>query len=394
MKKGGSFLIILLSIIFPAVSCSMSSAKTEGDSAAFDRSRSIGSREVLRQFVSDAGDAVSGLAWSPDGKKLLVLTEEGGLGSIYDGTSGKLERSLDLSEHGTLTRNPFLTNDGHVLATFSSLAPNRRSTLNTLALFDSRSGQRIRTFQFKAKNGDVLTVLNMQPSPSGKFVAVWGMHTTHTTTGSGVHTEFPVAVFDTESGAQIGRPGSSIAAGTPVVESVSFLPDESKIAALLSNGEVALFNVSTGKTLNSFRLCNQGGFACNKIVASPDGRYVISSAGPPITRPSPQTMTTAKTAEIRSLPAGAMKAALGSGGDGNTARLVFASWDPRADTVAIADYGTFNIWTHVLEKPVLAVVRHVPTFNGVLVKYPVSAVSYSHAGLLAVAAGSHVIIYK
>lgn len=372
----------------------MSLAKGDADSTVFDPSRSIGHREVLRQFVSDTGDAVNALAWSPDGKKLLVLTEQGARGSIYDVKSGKLERSLDLSEHATVAWHPFLTNDGQVLGTFRSFVPSRRGILNRLALFDSRSGQRIRTFQFQSDTGVDVSVSDFQPSPSGKFVAVWGMHTIHTTTGSGIWTEFPVAVFDTQSGAQIGRPGSSIAAGTPAVESISFLPDESKIVALLSNGEVALFNVSTGKTLSDFKLCTERDFACNKIVASPDGRYLISSGERRITRASPQTTTTASTAEIRSLPTGAMKAALTSSRDENTARLVFASWDPRSDTVAIADYGTLNIWVSVLEKPVLAVVRHVPTINGKLVKYPIFAVSYSHTGLLAVAAGSHVIIYK
>ena len=390
-RKRRYFAIFLLFIIFPAVGCSISSAKADSDAAVFDGSRSMGGREVLRQFVSETGDTVNALAWSPDGKKLLVLTEQGARAFIYDIESGRMERSLYLSEHGTVAWNPFLTNDGHILATFSSLAPNRLGTLHTLALFDSRSGQRIRTFQFKAKNGEVLTVLNLQPSPSGKFVAVWGMHTIRTTTGSGIWREFPAAVFDTESGAQIDRLGALV---TTPVESISFLPDESKIVALLSSGETALLKVPTGKMLNSFKICNEGDLACNKIIASPDGRYLVSSGGGRNFRPSRQTMTTAKTAAIRSLPDGVSRASLVSGDDKNTARLEFGSWDPRTDTVAIADTGTLNIWTNVLEKPVLALVRHVPTVNGQLVKYSISAVSYSHAGLLAVAAGAHVIIYK
>src|SRR5579872_2034088 len=107
-KRRAYFFAIVLSVIFPSVGFSISSAKAQSDTAVFDASRSIGSRQILRQFFSDTADAVNALAWSPDGKSLLVLTEQGARASIYDVESGKLERSTYLSEHGTLTRNPFL----------------------------------------------------------------------------------------------------------------------------------------------------------------------------------------------------------------------------------------------------------------------------------------------
>lgn len=376
------------SIAGVGITMTMTMAQSQVD-PVFDISRSIGNLEIERRFDFNESEAVQALAWSPDDRHILVLTNQGSHARVYNVATGHLEHDFYPSQHGVVAKSAFLTNDGLVLATFGSVRDDGKGTIFRLALFDSKTGERIRTYSFAQGAGaNPVSVLKFQPSPSGRLVAALGISVV------GGRRERPVVIFDTDSGAIRGRIDLASSEGSVAVRSISFFPDESKIAVLLSNGGLAVVGIPTNKVLDRFSVCSQRELSCDKIDVSPSGKLLISSRSSNGSGSASSVGSAAAVPQVRSLPGGAVKSDLLSERPGDTAGLVYASWNPRRDSVAIADSSTINVWDNVSIRPTLTFVRHVPTVDGNLVKYSPDALAYSHSGMLAVGAGSHVLIYR
>ena len=232
-------------------------AATDGPIKLWD----VSTQTKIATFEGQAGGTV---AFSPDGTKLASGSVDKTV-KLWDVSTG--QNISTLTGHTELPRSVMFSPDGMKLAS--------GSMDKTIKLWDVSTGQNISTL-----TGHTDRVESIAFSPDGTMLASGSQDETvrlwDVSTGANINI---LGKIDNTSAAvqmlQIfsGRGPSSTQRKSPVT-SVAFSPDGTILASGEINGMVKLWDVSTGRNINTFR----GSGALSKSVAfSPDGTQLASS---------------------------------------------------------------------------------------------------------------------
>ena len=196
--------------------------------------------------LSDRPKAVSCIAFSPDGK-WIVVGEAFVKAKIYtakaellDAVGGREVRAL-VTHHWEVTSVAF-SRDGNW---FVSSNWDRK-----VRLLEFPSGNQARDFESASKPRAVAI------SPDSKVIASGGLDST-------------VSLWDRDGGKELQR----LTGHTGGVSSVAFSPDGQRLASASADGSLRIWNVSTGQSL--YTLSGHVG-AVISVVYSPDGKFVVS----------------------------------------------------------------------------------------------------------------------
>ncbi len=207
--------------------------------------------------VTGGSGPVDTVAFSRDGKTLVTGDRYGTI-RLWDVATRRQIRSLPESAFPPAALSP----DGKTLAA--------RDAYGTAALWNAATGQQIRIFS----NGNGYVVSSMAFSPDGAMLATGDA-------GDGV-----IRLWDVATGRQItsisaGPSTVSSAAFSSTVNSVAFSPDGNTLAAGLLAGAddnsatAALWNVATGRPIRSFPT---GSATVDWVAFSPDGKVLATGA--------------------------------------------------------------------------------------------------------------------
>ena len=214
-------------------------------------------------FEGDAG--LGAVAFSPDGTKLASGSVDKAV-KLWDVSTGKNINTL--TGHTEFTRSVAFSPDGKKLAS--------GSIDKTVKLWDISTGKNINTL-----TGHKDRVESIAFSPDGtklasgaadETVKLWDVSTGENinTFGGTGSTSAAVQMLQIFS----GRAPSSTQRKSPVT-SVAFSPDGTTLASGELGGMVKLWNVSTGKNINTFH--GPGGLSTTSVAFSPDGTQLASA---------------------------------------------------------------------------------------------------------------------
>ncbi len=184
--------------------------------------------QVLLELTGHV-DRVFDIAWSHDGTRLVTASWDGTV-AIWDSTTGERALSIPVVDDSGTWEAGFSPNDAYVAVAFVPLSeddigifPIQPDEPGGLALFDSESGEPIRSFA----HGEAATGLAF--SPDGRLLAA-----------AGGRPETGASVWDTSSGAEVSR-----VVGQWTTD-VAFSPDGTLIATSSFDGPVKLWETFTG----------------------------------------------------------------------------------------------------------------------------------------------------
>jgi WD40 repeat protein/DNA-binding SARP family transcriptional activator/energy-coupling factor transporter ATP-binding protein EcfA2 len=213
-----------------------------------------GSRDWLTLAADPGG--VAGVAYSPDGRRLLTTGACDGKTKVWNAQSGSLISStatppeMDCPDQVTGQHNPSAVEaTSHADNVIAQARAN-----GTVLLLDSRSGRLLLTLP-----GGHQGVQAIAFDQSGKRLATGNWDGT-------------TIVWDATS----GRPLQTFTGHNGIVESVAFSPDGTMLATAGEDTTAKLWDIRTGK-----RLLTLTGhtFALTDVVFSPDGTRLATSSG-------------------------------------------------------------------------------------------------------------------
>jgi WD40 repeat protein len=234
-----------------------------------------GTRQVVVDFVR-GGDETSGMAFTPDGKALAVVTtefkEQAATHSVkfWDVATGKEVGEIKVPEGVSVSALAYAPG-GKVLAYAAPNPAEFRFKEQTVPihLYEPDTGKELR----QLKVPDMVQALVF--SPDGKTLAIRGRSQR-------------VRVWDTETGKELYQLGDvapaqprggvlavnikGFAAATPEVRNLAFSPDGKQLATAAA-GTVRLWDAATGKEL-SLSDSHQGTLVA--VALAPDGQTVVS----------------------------------------------------------------------------------------------------------------------
>jgi Tol biopolymer transport system component len=194
----------------------------------------------------------SGLAFSPDGRDLIVTAmHPAGAIRVWDVETRQLRRNVSVRAHSLL--HPAYSPDGRLLAVYLDGRP---------ALWDTDAWEFVGTFNEVAPAPDFLVF-----SPDGKTLAV---------RGSGA-----VSLCDVDTRRRRGYLPLESSLANRIIPTVAFAPDGTRLAfAVLSVG-VLFWQFESGKV--SAPLPGSEGTWPNAVRFSPDGGLVLARCGSSLT---------------------------------------------------------------------------------------------------------------
>ena len=198
-------------------------------------------------------------AFSPDGKKMISLGSDGGMGNstvrIWDAESGMVLHKFKLEGRDSLVQSFAFSPDGRKVISCGSDATGR-SGIQTVRIWDVESGKELNNLE-----GRVNYVPSVVFSPDSTKVITWG--------SDGI-----AQIWDTESGKELKKLGL---AGNPSF--ATFSPDSKTVISLGLDKTVRTWDVESGNELKKFELAGIGQvFFCVPSITlfSPDCKKVIS----------------------------------------------------------------------------------------------------------------------
>lgn len=202
----------------------------------------------LRQliFISTTDSAITGLAFSPDGKRMVS--------SNMDGTL----RLWDTSK-GQPFGQPIASHSNSVFSV--AFSPNSKRIVSgnmdaTLRLWDARTGEPIG----QPLTGHTDWVYSVAFSPDGKRIV----------SGSKDNT---LRLWDADTGQPIGQP---LAGHRSTIHSVIFSPDGKHIASGSRDNTLRLWDANTGKPRGQPLVGHES--TVYSVIFSPDGKRIISGS--------------------------------------------------------------------------------------------------------------------
>ncbi len=208
--------------------------------------------------IPRAAAPISGLAFSPDSRRLAVAVEEGTL-FLMDGTSGLL--LFGLPGHSGPVRSVAFSPDGRLLASgggnpdvFATAAtPQSGETI----LWDTTTGRE----RSRMVRDDQVTCVAF--SPDGRLLAAGGL-------------DDSVVLYEAATGHRIRTLNCFEALGPRRrVAGIAFSPDGCRLASASWDGAIRVWDVATGRKTNIF----QHRWPAYSVAFSPDGRRLASAGG-------------------------------------------------------------------------------------------------------------------
>ncbi|NNJ27950.1 Serine/threonine-protein kinase PknD [Planctomycetes bacterium LzC2] len=190
---------------------------------------------------------VHGLAYSPDGARLLAVGQKG-VGRVFDAASG--ERLYEFRHGDDQVFSGEFAPDGRTFATCSNDVPQ-------IVIRDAADGTAIQEIVAPEK----AAVTAVRFSPDGTRLAA-------------ATTREMIPIFDAGSGAQLRVLPTPAAA-----RDVRFLPD-GRLASGSGDGGIRLWDPQTGAALAGRSTLTSG---AQRLAVSPDGRALLSAGGDPRT---------------------------------------------------------------------------------------------------------------
>jgi WD40 repeat protein/type II secretory pathway predicted ATPase ExeA len=199
------------------------------------------SGQLIREFPSGHNASIQSVAFSPDDKYILSAAEDHYL-ILWEVATGRFLRRFD----------------GHTDAVSAiAYSPDGRQAISasedkTLILWDVATGKRLRTF-----SGHTRPIVSAAFSPDGKTVV----------SGSG---DKLVILWDVNTGAELRR----FEGHTGRLLSVTFSPDGSKILSSATDKTMILWDANTGKVVRVFPA---QAAALQAVTLSADGTQALSA---------------------------------------------------------------------------------------------------------------------
>ena len=241
-------------------------------------------KEFKVKILSGHTDAVSSVAFSPDGKYIVSGSWDSTI-IIWDVETGNILHTLK----------------GHINEVFSvALSPDGKSIVSgsddkTIRIWDIKTGDTIKTLQ-----GHINEVFSVAFSPDGKYIAsgsddktirIWDVATGNTIKTLEDHTDDVNSVAFSPDGKYIvsgsydttiriwdvntSNPIKTLQGHKEIVYSVAFSPDGKYIASGSWDKTIKIWNVKTGnqtKTLQGHK------DIVYSVAFSPDGKYIASGS--------------------------------------------------------------------------------------------------------------------
>lgn len=396
-----SFRSVILALLLPLSSCSNARTQMLEDDTnnMFSVANAVGERSVIAQFDVPDDGIVHALAWSPTGKALLVTSKQGSLARIYDLDKKTLSGPMLISEHGVSARGAILYDDGSFIVPTSGVSSNRNSVITILRKFSS-NGIALASLLHSSGSADFrdINILNISASTNGQILGFTSVDTTAKSRGLPPVEQWPAVIMSLKPERILATSQGIVGRGEGLVRNVA-LSASGFWASILDNvGKIRIWNRAVNRVVGEINVCNPKSITCNMSLISSDGKYLIvngGSGGVQSNRISKIVVDNdSVNPKIWSIEEGRIVGEIKKDQDMTPRSFDIAAWSPDDSEISIADSSGIDIWKFVNGSTKLSFVRQVPKYEDGRVIRPLSAIAYSNSGMLAVAVGNHVVIYK
>ncbi|MEH1847983.1 MAG: caspase family protein [Nostoc sp.] len=213
-------------------------------SASYDKSVKLWDASTGKEITTLKGDteAVSSVAFSPDGKTIASASWDKTV-KLWDAATGK--QITILKGHSDAVNSVAFSPDGKTIASASDD--------NTVKLWDAATGKSITTLKGHSK-----AVNSVAFSPDSKTIASASADNT-------------VKLWNAATGKQI----STLKGHSKAVNSVAFSPDSKTIASASADNTVKLWNAATAKEITTLKGHSSYVYS---LAFSPDGKTIASAS--------------------------------------------------------------------------------------------------------------------